>query len=172
MSQQSSTDGVVLGVDPGVGGALAWVTAAGVLIAVADMPVIEVRGKRRVCAAEVARLMRIRPVLKVVIEGVVAMPRVGKDGRQNTQGAASMLSFGYSAGILEGVAAGVGLEVEIVLPAVWKRRALVPKDKGVVRQMVTRLWPASSMHFARVKDDGRAEAALLARWAATGASCQ
>lgn len=164
-------DGVVLGIDPGAGGALAWVSRAGKLVAVADMPVVEVRGKRRVSAAEVARLMRIHDVTRVVIEGVVAMPRTGSDGRPITQGAASMLSFGYGAGILEGVAAGAGLQVEIVLPAVWKRRASVPKDKGVARQMVMRLWPASSSLFSRVKDDGRAEAALLALWSATGTIC-
>lgn len=148
---------LVLAIDPGAGGALAWVTGDGHLVATADMPVIEVRGKRRVSAAGLATLMAMRPVTKVVIEGVGAMPR---------QGVASSFTFGYSAGIIEGVAAGMGIPVEIVMAAVWKRRAAVPKDKGAARMLATRTWPGAAADFKRSRDDGRAEAALLGRWAA------
>lgn len=147
---------ITLAVDPGAGGALAWVNSIGELIDVADMPIIEVRGKRRVSAAGLADLMRRRPVGKVVIEGVGSMPG---------QGVASSFTFGYGAGLIEGVAAGLGLPVEVIYAAAWKRRANVPKDKGAARQMAQRNWPMMATQFARVKDDGRAEAALLARYA-------
>ena len=80
------------------------------------------------------------------------------------QGVASTFAFGYSAGLIEGVAAGLGISVEIVGAAVWKKRAGVPADKGAVRQMAARLWPGAAASFARVKDDGRADAALLGAW--------
>ena len=92
----------------------------------------------------------------VAIEEVGAMPG---------QGVTSMFNFGYSAGILAGVCAGLKLPVSLYRPAVWKRAAGVPADKGGARQMAQRFWPGCR-DFDRVKDDGRAEAALLARWVA------
>ena len=150
----------LLGIDPGAGGALAWVSPDGGLIAVVDMPIIEVRGKKRVCAASLAALLTGRPVARVVIEGVGGMPG---------QGVGSTFAFGYAAGLCEGVATGAGLPVEIVRASVWKRRAGLSADKGVARQMASRLWPAASGEFKRVRDDGRAEAALMAHWAANRA---
>ena len=55
----------------------------------------------------------------------------------------------------------------MVRPNIWKREAAVPADKNAARMMATRLWPDHSNLFARVKDDGRAEAALLAKWGMT-----
>jgi hypothetical protein len=37
-------------------------------------------------------------------------------------------------------------------------------DKGESRALAMRLWPDHGDRFARVKDDGRAEAALIAWW--------
>lgn len=150
---------ITCAVDPGAGGAIAFVNSIGELVDVVDMPMIEVRGKRRVSAAGLALIFKSRPIGRVVIEGVGSMPG---------QGIASSFAFGYGAGLIEGVAAGLGLPVEIIFAAAWKRRANVPKDKGAARQMAQRAWPGMADRFARVKDDGRAESALLARWACTG----
>lgn len=150
-------DRVILGIDPGAKGALAWVTGDGHLIEVADMPVAEVNGKLRVSAQGVAHLMRKREISLVAIEGVHAFSKGSNS---------SSLAFGYAAGLLEGVASGMGLPVEITRAAVWKRKAAAPTDKGAARQMASRYWPGAADQFKRVKDDGRAEAALLARWAA------
>jgi crossover junction endodeoxyribonuclease RuvC len=147
---------ILLAIDPGNGGALAWIGPTGELIDVADMPVNEVRGKRRISAALLASFMKSTPITGVLIEGVGAMPRDGTSGA---------FTFGYGAGLLEGVAAGLGLPVEIIPASVWKQRAGVPKDKGAARQMAQRTWPLSADKFKRVRDDGRAEAALLGRWA-------
>ena len=145
---------MILAIDPGISGALAWLEGE-YLVAVEDMPTIEVRGKRRVNAAALSILMAKRDIDLVVIEGVSAMPR---------QGVSSTFAFGYAAGLIEGVVVGLGLPVEIVQASIWKRRAGVPADKGAVRQMASRYWPGAAASFARVKDDGRADAALLGRW--------
>lgn len=130
----------------------------GHLIEVADMPIVEVRGKKRVSAQGVNAIFERRIVSLVVIEGIHAFSKGS---------VSSMLAFGYAAGLLEGVAAGQGYPVEIVRASVWKRKAAAPADKGAARQMAARLWPGAADQFKRVKDDGRADAALLARWAAT-----
>jgi crossover junction endodeoxyribonuclease RuvC len=159
---------IVLGVDPGISGAVCWVHSSGALIAVADMPVVEVRGKNKISATGLRTLMRRRDCALVVIEQVMAMPRQNANGREIKMGAASTMSFGYGAGLIEGVATGLDLPVSILHPRSWKSRAGVPADKGAARQMAQRLWPASAAMFARVKDHGRADAALLARFVAIG----
>lgn len=151
------SDEIVCAIDPGARGAIAWISSDGHLIDIQDMPMAEVRGKLRVSAPGVALTLRARRADLVVIEGVGSMPG---------QGVASSFAFGYAAGLLEGVATALGMPVEIVFAAVWKRRAGVSKDKGAVRQMASRFWPGAAGKFHRVKDDGRAEAALLGRWAA------
>ena len=149
---------MILGIDPGISGAIAWVADTGHLIRVADMPTIEVNGKKKVSPQQlVAMLEEHDDLIKMVaIEDVGAMPG---------QGVTSMFGFGYSAGILAGVCAGLKLPVALYRPAVWKRAAGVPADKGAARQMAQRFWPGCR-DFDRAKDDGRAEAALLARWVA------
>jgi len=148
---------MILGIDPGISGALAWLSDDGHLISTMDMPAIEVHGKKKVSPQILtSELAGRRPIL-AVIEDVGAMPG---------QGVTSMFNFGYSAGILAGVCAGLGIPTVLYRPAVWKRAAGVPADKGAARQMAQRLWPGCR-DFDRVKDDGRAEAALLARWVAT-----
>lgn len=148
---------MILGIDPGLNGAIAWVSDDGHLIGVADMPTVEVAGKKKVSPQMlVAMLEDYDDVKMVAIEEVGAMPG---------QGVTSMFSFGYSAGILAGVCAGLRMPMSFYRPSVWKRAAGVPADKGGGRQMAQRFWPGCR-DFDRVKDDGRAEAALLARWVA------
>jgi hypothetical protein len=156
---------LTMAVDPGASGAIAWVTPDGHLIDVADMPMVEVRGKKRVSAAGLADLMASRPVNAVIIEGVGAMPRRGPGGKEIKQGAASSFAFGYGAGIIEGVAAGLQIPVQIIYAATWKRGAGLSSDKEAARQTALRLWPGAAKLFSRKQDHGRAEAALLARWA-------
>lgn len=147
--------GLILAIDPGKTGALAWVSGDGHLIAVEDMPVIQVRGKDRISPAGLANMIRARMPAFAVIEQVGAMPG---------QGVTSMFNFGFGAGMLEGVIAALGIPYDTVPSASWKKKAGVSSDKGACRQMATRLWPGAADHFRRVKDDGRADAALLGRW--------
>ena len=148
---------MIIGIDPGLNGAIAFMSDEGYLIGVVDMPTIDVVGKKKVSPQMLVSLLEDYDDVKmVVIEEVGAMPG---------QGVTSMFNFGYSAGILAGVCAGLRMPMTFYRPAVWKRAAGVPADKGAARQMAQRLWPGSR-DFDRVKDDGRAEAALLARWVA------
>ena len=145
-----------LGIDPGASGALALLEGHR-LVGVFDMPTIAVKGRAKVLPAGVVDLIVAWKPDQVVVEDVAAMPG---------QGVSSMFSFGRSVGILEGVVAALGYPLVMVRPATWKRDAGVPADKDAARLMATRLWPDQAALFQRKKDDGRAEAALLARWGA------
>jgi crossover junction endodeoxyribonuclease RuvC len=144
-----------MGIDPGAGGAFALLDDSGALQFVRDMPIVEVNGKRRVSAAAVADIVGEWKPRIVIIERVGAMPK---------QGVSGMFAFGYSAGVLEGVCAGIGLSVMFAHPATWKRAMGVPADKGSCRLAAMRMWPEKHKLFARVRDDGRAEASLLAAY--------
>jgi len=56
--------------------------------------------------------------------------------------------------------------VAFLTPPVWKRAVGIPpgKDgaKDAARSEAIRRWPGQAALFARVKDDGRAESALIA----------
>lgn len=144
-----------LGIDPGASGAFALLEGDQ-LIRVADMPVIMVRGRAKVLPAGVVEIICETQPDQIALEDVGAMPG---------QGVSSMFSFGRGVGVLEGVVAALGYPLVMVRPAKWKRDAGVPADKDAARLMATRLWPDHAGAFARKRDDGRAEAALLARWA-------
>ena len=150
---------VYLGIDPGLSGALAVLDKDGEIIDIFDMPTLEVISgtskKQRVnphgIVSELS-LFKDAPI-QAIIEQVNAMPG---------QGVTSMFSFGRSLGILEGVLAGIQIPYTLVTPAVWKRKIQVNACKDGARELAMRTWPSKADLFKRKKDDGRAEAALLA----------
>lgn len=146
---------MIIGVDPGKSGALARLDDAGRLLEVADMPVVGPIISAHLLDEIVNRWSFDSPAATAVIEDVHAMPK---------QGVSSVFSFGRSLGVAEGVLAGNGLSLRYVSPAKWKRALGLGNDKGVSRRRAIELWPEHAKAFARVKDDGRAEAALIAYW--------
>jgi len=144
------TAAITLGVDCGKTGALAFLDAGGDLIAVVDMP-------DATCSALGAHvrdlLVEHRPTTAWV-ERTQAFPG---------QGRSSAHDYGRDAGVVLGALGAWDVPVHLVTPAVWKRGAGLGRDKAASRQRAVSLWPSFSASFARVRDDGRAEAALIAR---------
>jgi crossover junction endodeoxyribonuclease RuvC len=91
----------------------------------------------------------------VVYEQVHAMPK---------QGVTSVFSFGRSRGVVEGVIAALELPSLAVPPSRWKRDLGVTADKTACRAVASRLLPAGASCWTLKRDDGLAEAALLALW--------
>ena len=69
-------------------------------------------------------------------------------------------------GCVEGVLAACGLSVAFLTPPAWKRAVGIKPGpdgaKDAARSEAIRRWPAKAALFACSKDDGRAEAALIA----------
>lgn len=157
---------VVLAADPGVSGAIA-VLADGELMAVHDMPTITVvvgKGERRridqfaLDNLVTALLLRhVEPLDRgwVLIEEVWARPK---------EGPVQAFTFGEAYGLLRGIMARRTLPIRYVNPNQWKRDLKLRKGKDASRQRAMELFPHYADQFARVKDDGRAEAALIAVW--------
>jgi crossover junction endodeoxyribonuclease RuvC len=151
----------VLGVDPGATGALAlWDTSLDALI-VCDMPAPRVRvGKavrRQISEAWLAATLAQYEPDCAWIERVHALPK---------QGVTSSFNFGLAYGLIRGVLAGFRVPVQLVTPQEWKRHFRLGPDKTEARLIASRLFPANALDFTRIKDDGRAEAALLALFGA------
>lgn len=145
---------LVVGIDPGLSGAIAILDTAGALHECHDMPTA---GGLVDCSglAAILSIAAQRPGSHVVIEDVHSMPG---------QGVASSFKFGRTMGAIEGVVATLELPRSYVSPAKWKKALGLSKDKGQSRRRAVETWPGTALAFARVKDDGRAEAALLAIW--------
>lgn len=142
----------VLGCDPGVNGALALIDTADWTIAITDMPREPGKGgKNAVSPVGVNHILNATNPDYFFIEDVWSSPQMG---------VVSAFSFGRSLGILEGAGAGRSILTK-VRPQDWKAATKTPKDKNEARRRAMQVFPCAYDLFARVKDDGRAEAALL-----------
>jgi crossover junction endodeoxyribonuclease RuvC len=145
----------VIGIDPGVVGALALISTAGALIDVADMPTLRdgSGGRASVNAPLLAELLAKWHAREIVCEFVPARPK---------EGAVGAFSFGRSRGVIEGACGALGLPIRFITPPNWKRLVGLPagrqRAKDAARSEAIRRWPDKAGLFARVRD----EAALIA----------
>jgi crossover junction endodeoxyribonuclease RuvC len=152
----------VLGVDPGLSGAIALFDTTLATVVVHDMPVLSrgalrtkrgLRKRHEISEAMLADLVQELDPNVAFIERVHALPG---------QGVSSSFTFGVAYGVVRGVLAALDIPVHLITPNEWKRVMRLGADKSAARAHAIRLLPASAAQFQRVKDDGRAEAALLA----------
>ncbi len=153
---------MILAVDPGASGALAFFNPTAGTLDIVDMPTVEVKrgakNKTEISPQMLAVLIRDRYPSIAVLERVGAMPG---------QGTASMFQFGRGVGMMEGVLAALFIPTEYVTPQAWQKAVGSREGKDGNRQRAAELFPAYANLFARKKDDGRADAALMAWWKAT-----
>lgn len=150
---------IVAGIDPGKTGALAVLFPDGSAM-FGDVPSMKLRNRDRPAWsqwwAEWTSILRMASPDKIVIEDVASRPG---------QGVSSMFSFGRSFGFAHGIAASCQCPVYLVSPGTWKAKlGLINSDKNASRELCRSLYPAVSDHVRRTKDDGRAEALLLAHY--------
>ena len=154
---------IYIGIDPGLNGAIAFLDTEKGHLSVVDMPTFEVKRnnkfKREVSPHGISDVLSLsQKISGVVLERVGAMPG---------QGVTSVFSFGRSVGVIEGVLAAEHIPVSIVTPQAWQKAAGVRGGKDGARQRACELFPNYAGLFARKKDDGRADAACMAWYAAT-----
>jgi crossover junction endodeoxyribonuclease RuvC len=148
---------MIVGIDPGASGALAFFDVLNGSLTLIDMPIVEIersgKAKREISAAMLAGVIRSRGVQLGVIEKVGAMP---------AQGVSSMFQFGRSVGIIEGALAGLSITTHYLTPQAWQKAVGLRGGKDGARARAAELFPAYAASFSRKKDDGRADAALIA----------
>jgi crossover junction endodeoxyribonuclease RuvC len=149
---------IILGIDPGLDGAIAVLTEAGELVAIHDMPTLEdgAKGRRAVNPALFASIIYASQATVAFCELV---------GPRPTDGTTGAFGFGRSRGIIEGVLAAAGIPLAMIAPPVWKRAANIApgkENKDSARSVAISRWPSKAALFARKCDFDRAEAALIA----------
>jgi hypothetical protein len=152
----------VIGIDPGLSGALAVVSTAAdgtfTVEAVHDLPTYAEKtstGKNRrfIDPVALAKLIKaIGPVDRVQCERMVAPPGVS---------GMAAFSMGATMATIAATLRIAAVPYRLVSSGVWKRALDVPADKEAARLYAGRLFQ-SSEHWQRKKDHNRAEAALIA----------
>tara|TARA_R110002110_G_scaffold175387_6_gene378936 strand:- start:4593 stop:5060 length:468 start_codon:yes stop_codon:yes gene_type:complete len=146
---------LIYGIDPGFTGAIALYWPETGKLEVHDMPVMKnPKGKT---------IINPHGVLDVLAnEGGKSLAIIEQVAAMRGQGVSSMFRFGEGYGHLQMACAACKLPVKFVQPASWKKHFGLNRDKGLSRSLATQRFPEYAKLFARAKDDGRAEAALLA----------
>lgn len=157
---------IVIGIDPGLTGAIAMLDHRGAFAQLADMPVMERHGKaayvkNQVNANALERLIKDwtaaydRNEIHIVIETPIGFPG---------QHVATVASAFLTAGHIEGVIAARHFAHELVRPKDWKKALGLSDSKEQCRARAIRLWPPAAKMLERVKDHNRAEALLIAKY--------
>lgn len=145
----------VIGIDPGMSGAIAQFDE-GRLRAITDMPVVVIKrgkgNKREIALPQLVAIIRLMAPDHVWLERVGAMPG---------QGVTSMFSFGRGVGQIEGVLAALGVPVSYVAPRTWQKAVGMAKGPHGSRHRAGQLMPDMAASWPLVKHDGRADAALI-----------
>jgi len=139
----------IIGIDPGLNGGIAILD--GTLQSVYRMPVHD----GQINVDTLIEIINDYPPHAIVIEEQQAMPK---------QGVSSTFKTGMNYGILLGVVESLLHPLVKMKPSEWKKvNGLIGKDKEASRRLASELYPAHRTHFKLVRDDGVAEAALIAR---------
>lgn len=143
------------GIDPGLKGAIAivddWDDEPQLIT---DMPVAD--GWVSLAGLPMHVRQQLATVDLVVVEAVHSMPR---------QGVASTFKFGHAFGVAVSIADISAGRVELVRPQRWlKHFDLIGGTKDDHRGLAQHRWPSAADKLKRKKDDGRADALLLAAY--------
>lgn len=143
----------ILGIDPGVEGALAFIDPVACTLRVEDMPTYTLtkqKTKRYVDAVLLGGFLRHRNIAHAFVEDVHASPQMG---------VVSAFSFGEGYGAVKGALAALAVPLDKVPPAEWKKQMRAPRDKKESRARALELMPSCA---AMLKRPDRAEAAMIA----------
>lgn len=143
---------IYLGFDPGFSGAWGMINHHSEFVGCGDM----IHNGKHILTDDVMQEItkaRAGDDIEVAIELVSSMPR---------QGVASTFKFGMAFGATIALAERLHCPFHFVVPRVWKKALGLDSDKNRSLSLARDLWPDAPI--TRQKDNGRAEALLIAEW--------
>ena len=151
----------IIGIDPGISGAIAVMHGKKV-VNMYDMPVMAEgkKNKRQLNSSQLVNIIK-ENINKdeetiVVVEQVNAMPG---------QGVTSMFNFGQTFGAIKGVCAALKLPIFFVRPSKWKKHfELINSSKDASRTKVIEMYPTLSDQLAKKRDVNKSDAVLIAKF--------
>lgn len=149
------------GIDPGLKGSFALLDFKLHKLHIWDTPTytVKVGDRKRTRCDELAyrEALDTFPCDLVMVEKVQSTPNDGHVGA---------FTFGKVTGIAIGLVVGLDYDLSEVNPAKWKMAMQCPANKEAARYRASELFPACSGMWVRQMDDGRAEGAMIALYAA------
>lgn len=150
----------ILGIDPGLSGGYALIDETAKLIACGNFPTHTVNKKERLSGAALAAILGVVSSNTIAyVEAVSSRPRQ-----------AGQFQFGINTGMIHGILYAHNIPFTLISPASWKATFGIKRTeeetkrdkKNEARQLAQSLYPAHADKFKRAKDDGVAEALLIA----------
>ena len=151
----------VIGIDPGLSGAIAILEEKKV-IGVFEMPVMAEgkKNKRQLNSAQLVNI--IQDNLNNKEEAIIVVEQVNA---MTGQGVTSMFNFGQTFGAIKGVCAALKLPIFFVRPSKWKKHfELINASKDSSRTKVIEMYPTLSNQLTKKKDVNKSDAILIARF--------
>lgn len=148
---------MIVGIDPGLSGAIALLNPITRAVDLFDMPLVASKGGKPI--TDIHNLARLLSPMGTtgpdiaILEQVHAMPK---------QGVTSTFRFGQNYGAIQMALAGHGYFVHDVTPNAWKKYFRLNSDGDASRGLAIQRFPEMAGALKRVKDHNRAEAILLA----------
>lgn len=156
----------ILGIDPGITGGLAWVSWDGGQRLVMDAP----RAKIRLSTNRGYDTARMRDMIAETTRGQRCTCAIELVHSKPGDGHVGSFSFAYGFAIWQGVLLAYNVPIVFVDPRRWQREmGMEPtrdrrQRKHNSRAAAVKFAPELAEMFRRVKDDGRAEALIMAEW--------
>jgi crossover junction endodeoxyribonuclease RuvC len=144
----------IIGIDPGLSGGIA-VIENGRIVETHRIPVVKFGGKKVMDSRGLREILIERDYAsRVVIEKVHAMPG---------QGVTSMFTFGFGAGVIEGVLAGITMPFEYVTPQKWQ--SILNGIDSTLKKKRSTVYCNGRFPTIGKLTDGEADAVCMALWA-------
>jgi len=141
----------ILGIDVGMKGALSFYDENELIIY--DMPIFKVKKGLALDVAQLVWIIQHEEPDEAYVEKALLMPANGKSAYQK---------LGYAEGVIVGILSALKVPYTIVHPRTWKASMKTPKDKDAARMRASQLLPEFAHNWPLKKDDGKAEASLIA----------
>lgn len=152
---------IIIGIDPGLTGAVSAIDGDGQLVMCADLPVIKDNKLAWIDANELASMLidcrQGRPA-QIVVERSQAMPG---------QGVSSTFTTGCVLGSILAACQRIAMPLRLITARQWKTALGLDSSKSGSIDKARLLFPTADLH--RKKDHNRAESLLIAHWARTRA---
>ena len=163
---------MIIGIDPGVSGAIAFI-GDNDAAAVRDAPTYQPGKRRRIAAGEFARIVRAHLAdEKLRRSGETVTAFIEAAWPRPSDGAVFAFTSGHGHGVYVGVLAAMDIPTTAVAPQKWtatlgvqKPKGAEKRDKGLSLELARKLFPELALLLRREKDNGRAEALLIAHFA-------
>lgn len=151
------------GCDPGAKGGIAIRDTVSAAMWIFAMPTYKLQVGRHI--RETVDELGLIDFFRMWADNGLSMLALEKVGSVPGQGAQTGFVFGAGVGAVRTAAKAFGVRVEEVQPVAWKGFCKAPRDKAASRQRASEMFPDHRHLWPLAKDDGKAEAAMIAFYA-------